>query len=43
VTARGSRVRLLRVEGEVVGIVGARDGDVRAFEAALRPTLRASR
>jgi hypothetical protein len=43
VAARGSRVRLLRVEGEVVGIVGARDGDVRAFETALRPTLTASR
>lgn len=40
-TARASRIRFLRLEGEVVGIVGAREGDVRAFEMALRPALAA--
>ena len=40
-TARGDSVRLLRVEGEVVGIVGEREGDVQAFETALRPVLAA--
>jgi hypothetical protein len=39
--ARGRTVRLLRVEGETVGIVAARDVDARAFEAALRPVLAA--
>jgi hypothetical protein len=35
------RVRLLRVEGEVVGLVGAHEPDVQAFEAALRPVVAA--
>ena len=39
--ARGSSVRLLRVEGELVGIVGEREADVQAFETALRPVLAA--
>ncbi len=39
--ARGDSVRLLRVEGEVVGIVGEREADVQAFESALRPVLAA--
>jgi predicted anti-sigma-YlaC factor YlaD len=38
---RGDAVRLLRVEGEVVGIVAEREADVRAFETALRPVLAA--
>jgi hypothetical protein len=37
--ARGLSVRLLRVEGELVGIVGEREADVQAFETALRPAL----
>jgi anti-sigma factor RsiW len=40
-TARDRAVRLLRVEGEVVGIVGERESDVRAFETAFRPVLAA--
>jgi anti-sigma factor RsiW len=40
-TARGDAVRLLRVEGEVVGIVGEREGEVQAVESALRPVLAA--
>jgi hypothetical protein len=39
--ARGRAVRLLRVEGEVVGIVGERGSEVQAFETALRPVLAA--
>jgi len=39
--ARGRPVRLLRVEGEVVGIVGESEADVQAFETALRPVLAA--
>jgi hypothetical protein len=39
--ARGDSVRLLRVEGELVGIVGEREADVQAFETALRPVLAA--
>ena len=39
--ARGDSVRLLRVEGELVGIVGEREADVAAFETALRPVLAA--
>lgn len=39
--ARGESVRLLWVEGEVVGIVGEREADVQAFETALRPVLAA--
>jgi anti-sigma factor (TIGR02949 family) len=39
--ARGRAVRLLRVEGETVGIVAGSDADARAFEAALRPVLTA--
>jgi hypothetical protein len=35
-------VRLLRVEGEVVGIVGERERDVEAFETALRPVRAAA-
>ncbi|HXK11473.1 MAG TPA: zf-HC2 domain-containing protein [Vicinamibacteria bacterium] len=38
---RGRRVLLLRVEGEVVGIVGETEGDVQALETALRPVLAA--
>jgi anti-sigma factor RsiW len=39
--ARGRAVRLLRVEGETVGIVAGRDSEARAFEAAFRPVLAA--
>ena len=39
--ARHRAVRLLRVEGEVVGIVGERESDVQAFETAFRPVLAA--
>jgi hypothetical protein len=39
--ARGRAVRLLRVEGETVGIVAESDADARAFEAAFRPVLAA--
>jgi Putative zinc-finger len=39
--ARGDSVRLLRVEGELVGIVGEREADVAAFETTLRPVLAA--
>jgi anti-sigma factor RsiW len=39
--SRGRAVRLLRVEGETVGIVAGSDADARAFEAALRPVLSA--
>jgi len=38
---RGDRVRLLRVAGEVVGIVGEREDEVEAFDEALRPVLAA--
>jgi hypothetical protein len=38
---RGDSVRLLRLEGEVVGIVGADDADVRALETALQPVVEA--
>jgi anti-sigma factor RsiW len=38
---RGDAVRLLRVEGAVVGIVGDRESDVEAIESALRPVLAA--
>ena len=37
--ARGRAIRLLRVEGEAVGIVAGSDAEARAFEAALRPVL----
>ena len=36
---RGDRVLLMRTGGAVVGIVGARQEEVDAFEIALRPTL----
>ena len=39
--ARGDSVRLLRLEGQVIGIVGGRESDVRAVETALRPVLAA--
>jgi hypothetical protein len=39
---RGESVRLLLLEGEVVGIVGADEADVRAFETALQPVVAAS-
>jgi hypothetical protein len=39
--ARGRAVRLLRVEGETVGVVADSEADARAFEAALRPALSA--
>jgi len=38
---RGDSVRLLRLEGQVIGIVGGRESDVRAVETALRPVLAA--
>jgi hypothetical protein len=39
--SRSDVVRLLRLEGEVVGIVGKREADVQAVESALRPVLAA--
>jgi hypothetical protein len=39
--ARGRAVRLLRVEGQTVGIVAESDADARAFETAFRPVLAA--
>jgi hypothetical protein len=39
--ARGRPVRLLRLEGEVVGIVAESEADVQAFETTLRPILAA--
>jgi anti-sigma factor RsiW len=36
---RGDAVRLLRVDGTLVGIVGEHEADVQAFEAALGPAL----
>jgi anti-sigma factor RsiW len=39
--ARGDAVRLLRLEGEVVGIVGEHASDVQAVESALRPVVAA--
>jgi hypothetical protein len=39
--ARGDAVRLLRLEGEVVGIVAERESDVQAVESALRPAVAA--
>ena len=39
--ARGASVRLLRLEGQIIGIVGGREADVQAFETALRPVLAA--
>jgi hypothetical protein len=39
---RGDFVRLLRLEGEVVGIVGAHQPDVQAFETSLRPLITGS-
>jgi hypothetical protein len=36
---RRDAVRLLRVQGELLGIVGEREADVQAFENALRPAL----
>ena len=39
--SRGRSVRLLRVEGETVGIVAGTEADARAFEAAFRPVLAA--
>lgn len=41
VRSRGDAVRLLRLEGEVVGLVGEREADVNAFESELRPLLAA--
>jgi anti-sigma factor RsiW len=41
--ARGRAVRLVRVGGQVVGIVGEREAEVRAFETVLRPPLTARR
>jgi len=40
-SARRDAVRLLRVEGELVGIVGEREAEVQAVETALRPVLAA--
>jgi hypothetical protein len=39
--SRGRAVRLLRVEGETVGIVAGSEADARAFETAFRPVLAA--
>ena len=39
--ARGDSVHLLRLEGQIIGIVGGREADVQAFETALRPALAA--
>ena len=39
--ARGDSIRLLRLEGQVVGIVGEREADVQAFEDS--PAARARR
>jgi anti-sigma factor RsiW len=39
--ARDREVLILRVEGEVVGIVGDGESDVHAFETAFRPVLAA--
>jgi hypothetical protein len=39
--ARGRAVRLLRVEGQTVGIVAESDADARALETAFRPVLAA--
>jgi len=39
--ARGDSVRLLRLEGRIIGIVGGREADVQAFVTALRPVLAA--
>lgn len=39
---RGVSVLLLRIEGEVVGVVAPSGEDARAFEAALRPVRTAS-
>jgi len=39
--ARGDSVRLLRLEGRVVGIVGEHEADVRSFETAVQPVLTA--
>jgi hypothetical protein len=41
--ARAESVRLLRLEGQLVGIVGEREADVRTLETALRPVLAADR
>lgn len=37
--ARGDAVRLLRLENEVVGIVGEHEAEVQAMETTLRPLL----
>ena len=37
--ARGDKVRLLRIEGQLVGIVAEREADVEAFESSLRPLV----
>jgi Putative zinc-finger len=37
--ARGDSVRLLRVEGELLGIVAEREADVEALEASLQPLV----
>jgi hypothetical protein len=39
--SRGRAVRLLRVEGQTVGIVAASEADARAFETAFRPAVAA--
>jgi anti-sigma factor RsiW len=39
--ARGHAVRMLRVEGETVGLVARDEAQARAFEAAFRPVLAA--
>ena len=38
-TARGDAVRLLRLSGDLLAIVGESEADVQAFESALRPAL----
>lgn len=39
--ARSHSVRLLRLEGQVVGIVAERESDARSFETVLRPAFAA--
>jgi len=40
--ARGDAVRLLRIEGETIGLVGGNEAEVAAFESVLRPLVAAS-
>jgi len=42
-TARRESIRLFRVAGQVVGVVGENEADVRAFERSFRSTAASSR